>query len=249
MNDAEELIHALDLFEEVVTVALNNDDSRRRDGHSEFLHGLLKWIERQRDDTDHHLYVFSLSEVPSLLSQWRSYTPHGKGVSIGFSPDLLKELTKDRSFRLGKCLYEIEEKLTLFGSLINKLWITCSHQQRDEYPNEVYPSRFTALVDRYADSVFPVLALAKHEAFAEEAEWRLISRHFTSLDNARFREGASMLVPYLPLSLKRKDEVFESVLLGPTPHEQLSLPALKAFLKSEKLTATVKSTRIPYRVW
>jgi len=137
----------------------------------------------------------------------------------------------------------------LFDSLIEKLWISCAYQQREEYPDKATRWKFTELVDRYADSVFPVLALAKHEAFAEEAEWRLISQHFTSLDNAKFREGASMLVPYLPLQLERDDQVFESVLLGPTPHEELSLPALTAFLKSERLAAKVEATRIPYRVW
>lgn len=247
MNDSEELVHAMELFEDAVGLELFSHNES--DDYQQFLRGLQLWVEDQRGVPDRHLYIFSLSEEPSLLSQWRSYTPHGKGVSIAFPPKLLANIVKGGEFRLGRCLYEEPDKRGMFNALIHKLWLSCARLLASTPPNDKSALSFKKAINVFAGSIFPILALAKHEAFIEEKEWRLVSKHFTSLDNASYRVGGAMLVPYLPLPLGDEENLFHSIVMGPTPHEQLSLSALTAFIKQKKLASEVHCSRIPYREW
>jgi hypothetical protein len=98
-------------------------------------------------------------------------------------------------------------------------------------------------------TILRVLALIKHQAFSEEKEWRLVSNHFADLTNAEFRPGSSMLTPYLPWELPKDEWLFESILLGPTPHPVLAMQSLRAMVTKNKLAKTVLDTEIPYRVW
>ncbi len=52
------------------------------------------------------LFVFSFSEMPDLLSQWRAYAPGGDGVSIGLDPESVINLANNNSASLVKCVYD-----------------------------------------------------------------------------------------------------------------------------------------------
>lgn len=244
LNDTQELVHAIELFEEVIELATFNthyNDTKR----AIYLKALHSWIQENKDANSHHLYVFSLSEVPSLLSQWRSYTPHGKGVSIGFSVERLGSMARANQCRLGKCVYEQADKWNLFNALLETLWQFCDSIADEDWSASMYQDAIAAM----ANTIFPILALAKHDAFIEEQEWRFISPYQTTLDTAHFREGTAMLTPYIPLNIPDGETRFDSVIMGPTPHESLSLPALKTFCKQQRVCDDVFSSEIPYRVW
>ena len=58
-----------------------------------------------------------------------------------------------------------------------------------------------------------------------------------------------MLVPYIKLGLGQQRPIFETVILGPSPHEELSFSALHMFLSKNKLCTRTENCQIPYREW
>jgi hypothetical protein len=66
-----------------------------------------------------------------------------------------------------------------------------------------------------------------------------------------FRSGTAMLLPYTKLSFKgRRSELIKHVVVGPTPHKELSKKSVEQFLFSEGLTGvTVESSCVPFRSW
>ncbi|MYM34952.1 DUF2971 domain-containing protein [Duganella sp. FT94W] len=246
MNDSEELKHAVGLLEEHLSVAVST--SSGNDLKRSHLWGALRaWAEEKCYEVqEHHLYIFSLSEVPSLLSQWRSYTPHGKGVSIGYSPQLLQQICEVNKCRLAKCVYDNAEKSRLFTEFTERLYIHLEETNPDCLLN-FYACREAVAAE--SKNIFKVLALVKHEAFSEEREWRLISDYYSSLENAEFRPGSSMLTPYLEWVLPDVEWMYEAIILGPTPYPQLAWKSLRAMAHKRKLARTVVFSDIPYRVW
>lgn len=246
MNDAMELVSACDAIEELLAplIAFGKDTDLRRD----FARSMVEWIGRLRGDTNRSVFVFSLSESESLLSQWRSYTPHGKGVSIGFRPQLLHSMRDSSGFRLAKCVYDAAEQLALLNDLFEKLWETARQQPFNGKPYAPLPPN-TNIFEMYASDIYQVLALIKHSAFREEQEWRLISPLHHDLANCEIRAGKSMFVPYLPIDLGAQKPTFARVVLGPTSHKELSMASLWAYLAKEKISSALTHCNIPYREW
>lgn len=246
LNDAMELISACEGIDSLLAPTLAFGKGSER---TTFMEQFVGWLRTVRTDTSRHLFIFSLSEAYSQLSQWRSYTPHSKGVSIGFSADQVMQMTALDGFKLGRCLYRQEEQLELLGSLLEKLWTSCQQlppRLSSELLTDFY---YWSFFGQHAPEIYQVLALIKHESFNEEREWRIISPLFNDLANASFREGKSMMVPYVTIPLNDVGPIFDSVLLAPTPHRKLSLMSLTAFLWNNDICDTVEACEIPYREW
>ncbi len=246
MNDTTELVYACDVIEELLAPQLAF--APQASPRSVFARELVQWISRLRGDTERSLFIFSLSEAGSLLSQWRSYTPHGKGVSIGISSETLRRVREAAGFRLGRCIYRKLEQQQLLQELYEMLWTSVQQPPFNGAPN-LYEPVHANVFDRYANEIYQTLALIKHEAFSEEREWRLISPLHYDLANCEFRDGTSMLIPYIAISTAGVNPAFETVVLGPTPHRNLSLSSLFAFLSKHGLSRTTASSDIPYREW
>ncbi len=247
MNDAMELWQALDGIDYLLEPQIAFGGSSPR---TLFSHQFKRWIGKLRGDLDKTLFIFSLSEAESILSQWRSYTPHGKGVSIGFSRGIVDRLLDVHKFKLGKCVYDPNDQQALLHALVEKLWSTCQNGTHEIFPTGA-PTEidYSPVFEKHASDIYQVLALVKNQAFEEEREWRLISPLHFDLANCDFREGESMMVPYLTVSLGKEQVKFDSVLLGPTPHSKLSVASLIAYLAKEGACTNVGHCEIPYREW
>ncbi|MRV75544.1 DUF2971 domain-containing protein [Duganella sp. FT92W] len=247
MNDSREMLQACEAIEHLLEpiLAFEQDSDKKA-----LMWQFGKWLSNVRNYTRGHLFIFSLSEQMSILSQWRSYTPHGKGVSIGFSRELLSRLATSPGFRLGRCLYQKKEQEQLLSDLLEKLWETARTEHTDlrgRYTIDKYS--YTPVFLKHATTIYQVMALVKHEAFSEEREWRLISPMYSDLSPCNFREGKSMLIPYIKCPIGQMQNMFSSVLLGPTPHTELALESLTAYLANSKVCDTIVSCGIPYREW
>lgn len=249
LNDSKEIVHACEVLETLlrpkVAAAGNATEAL-------FLTQLMDWIKRFQA-TEYCLFVFSLSEEASLLSQWRSYTPHGKGVSLGFSPTVLASIARKSDLRLARCLYQTFEHEEVLNSLIEKLLYTFRIRPPVIDPRAAVAEQcYHPFLEGFRGEVLQVLAIVKHREFREEREWRLISPYYPRYVTPKisFREGASMLIPYIELPLPVDDgPVFDTVTLGPSSHEPLSISALSMFLSNQRLCNTVCSSNIPYRKW
>ena len=72
----------------------------------------MDMISDSVDDGDFSNFVLCFSEEPDMLSQWRGYANDGKGISIGFSKELLQQKCNEEKsvFRLEKVSYISEER-------------------------------------------------------------------------------------------------------------------------------------------
>lgn len=169
-------------------------------------------------------------------------------MSVGLSVERLNTMCDRSGARLGKCVYEVDAQRELLSDLVEKLWETASQQPFNGSYYAQFPTP-TSIFDQYASDIFQVLALIKHSSFKEEREWRLISPLHSDLDNCEVRIGKSMFVPYLPISFGQQKPVFSNVVLGPTPHRELSMASLSAYLRRKQLSNSLIHCDIPYREW
>lgn len=246
LNDAMELLAAC----EAIDWLLAPTKSFAREGdYLEVVKQFSSWIDSTRTDTDQHLFIFSLSEADSQLSQWRSYTPHGKGVCLGFSPEQGAQMRQGAHAKLGKCMYEQQDQLKLLELLIAALWEILKEAPPPIRPRRHRVNAYSPFFNSHALHIYQVLALIKHNSFSEEREWRIISGLYDSLDNCGILEGKSMFTPYIELHFPEEGPWFNSALLGPSPHRELSLTSLRAFMQNNSFCDNVEACEIPYREW
>jgi hypothetical protein len=247
MNDSKEIVHACETVENVLRARLvfgeKNEELR-------FLNQLLEWTT-SCSKVAHTIFVFSLSEKPSLLSQWRSYTPHGKGVSLEFNPSKVNEIARTFEMKIARCIYETVEQEKVIGILIEKLLVNF----RKELPtmdisNKPLTQCYYSFINQYTSEIFQVLAILKHSAFQEECEWRLISANIPKFKDPRlkFREGASMLIPDIELPLGSRP-FFSNIILGPSQHQNLNMSGLSMFMSNQGISPKLTNCQIPYREW
>jgi hypothetical protein len=244
LNDSAELLHARDVLRDMIELQsqINTAESHK----NSFLCFFENWLDNLFTSKLHNIFVFSMSEEQSLLSQWRSYTPHGKGVSIAFTPSKITAVAEANNFRLGKCLYDRSSHHSLVNALLMELKI------RFENTEKATSEACNAHFNEYISDILQVLSLIKHKAFKEEQEWRLISGLIptgSSEIDYRQGEGAAMLVPYKRIKLGDEDWIFDNVTVGPTPHETLASTALLSFLHKYKVCRAVGVGDLPYRKW
>jgi hypothetical protein len=247
LNDSKEILQACDVLQNLLTKRVDAVDA----GEREFLRQFSDWLGTFRGDP-FHIFVFSLSEERSLLSQWRSYTPHGKGVSLGFPPAILNYVLSNPGFRIAKCLYEGHEHDELLGSLLEKILTTFRQRISELDTTRAHPSqRYHPFLETFRGDILQVLAIVKHSAFREEREWRILSPYYPNytVTEVRFREGASMLLPHTELALPKDGMLFEEVLLGPSQDGNLSFSALSTYLSNRRVCNRTVNSQIPLRNW
>jgi len=67
----------------------------------------------------------------------------------------------------------------------------------------------------------------------------------------KHRTGSSMIIPYcdIPLADKKEDLPIKEIIIGPTPHMDLSKKSAERFINSQGLTSCeIKPSKIPYRI-
>jgi hypothetical protein len=247
LSDSKEILHACAVLSEVLAHKADDYHGEER----EFITQFRQWLSTFHT-VPYHLFIFSLSEEKSLLSQWRSYTPHGKGVSLGLSPSTLNELLRKSQFRIAKCIYEQRGHVELAFGLVNKMMETFRQRLPTLDTSQQHSSqKYHGFLEEFRGELLPVLSIIKHSAFEEECEWRIVSRYFPkyTVPEVKFREGASMLMPYIEIDLPADGLLFDEVILGPTEHNNLSLSALSTYLSNRKVCNVTSSSTIPYREW
>lgn len=250
LNDSKEILHAC----EVLSAVLSEKVVDFHDEEHEFLTQFAQWLETFRRDA-FHIFIFSLSEERSLLSQWRSYTPYGKGVSLGFSPSILNRVLESSGFRIAKCLYERQQHVELINGLLEKMLVTFRQRLPHLDTSKNHPSqKYHGFLEEFRGDLLQVLSIIKHSAFRDEREWRIVSPYFPkyTVPEIKFREGASMLMPYIEIDLSVNDDaqaLFEEVILGPSLHANLSMSALSSYLSNKKVSNTTVNSDIPFRKW
>ena len=245
LNDAREFRLAIDIAEGVLA-------QRAKAADSAPLRALLSYYHhRVSIAATRTVCVFSLSEEPDLLSQWRGYCPSSGGYSLGLSGPDLKSQAAAHGCQLAKCVYDPEEQRRLVWEAVESFLALLPH---DEIPGG------GEALDHFADlwgpglfhRVAQVAPLIKHYSFSEEKEWRIIWTDTESDLALQFRPARSMFVPYVSVPIVGVDGRFPTfdVVVGPMPHQQLAHDSLTGYLMSKELNWGLLSTSCtPYRNW
>lgn len=243
MNDASELAYGLALARSVCQEAMHGEaDLERKELYRVCSHcvGLAG---------DVRLYVGSLSAEPDKLSQWRAYTPAGRGVAIGVHSDRLAGI---RDAWLAPCVYDPRAQRELLLETLRG--VRGPSPLDSKLSHEVGVQALMNLLEDLISPMQMLIAAFKDESFREEREWRVVQRLGKGVNAAvRFRAGRSTCLPYIELALGsdegREAAWLNEIVVGPTPHAELAQASLKQLLESAGSTGAVRLSSIPYRAW
>jgi Protein of unknown function (DUF2971) len=249
LNDSSELRHACERFLAEVR-QLQGDPSQDQ----VLLAQLSEWL-RDRLANGHMLFIVCFTEDGDLLSQWRGYAPHAKGVSIGFAHMHLLECAREQAFAFGRCIYDRVVQEEVSRQAIRRV-LKAAQTRGPAPPSEAHPTQSYHPAFQDAEPhLLRIAALFKHDAFEAEREWRAVSPGVSDFVNTEvlYRAGKTTLVPYQPLRLNLRNQTtigVEHAVLGPTPHVELGVQALSQFLSMHRVSAGPRRTspsRVPYR--
>ncbi|MEE4279000.1 MAG: DUF2971 domain-containing protein [Halieaceae bacterium] len=239
MNDSAELRHTLELLNRQVTRRILSGVD-----HPEHLNAFLDWLGG-RIVSGPMLFGASFRANGNLLSQWRGYSVHGKGVSLGFDPAEIAHRAALQGFSVGRCIYDPDEQQQLIEEVIDGVE-SMGRESRDALPLE---QRFEPI----EEDLLRIAAVLKHPAFEEEQEWRIVSPMIDDvhLGSIHFREGASMLVPYFAFELADPggSVSLDHVYIGPSSNAELSMHSLRLYLEQQGAAPRygVRYCNIPFR--
>jgi hypothetical protein len=230
MNDSAELKHTADLIRMEIS-------QRITAGHPKpnLLNQFLEWVTH-RITNGHMLFAASFRSNGNLLSQWRGYSKLGKGVSLGFNPSYILKCAREQSFQIGKCIYNSADQRRLIKQVVDSVEVLAqAHHENKDIPEKNDPQSYYNVFEKIETDLLRIAAILKHPSFQEEEEWRIVSPALTDYVTSPvlFREGTSMLVPYVEFKLlhaKDKPVALEHIFLGPTPNINISMNSLTMFL-------------------
>ena len=239
MNDSVELRHTLDLLSSHIRGRI-----RVGTDHPELLTKLLDWLS-SRVTGGPMLFGASFRANGNLLSQWRGYSAHGKGVSLGFRPEDIRQCADRQGFQVARCIYDSTAQQTLIERIVDAVETMAST------PGVEGRETFFEVIE---GRLLSIAAVLKHPSFEEEQEWRIVSPVIQRLEDhpIHFREGTSMLVPYFAFSLRTEADTnmrLEHVYLGPTSNIDQSLNSLRLYLQRSGVGPRqgISYCQIPYR--
>ncbi|MGE4106489.1 MAG: DUF2971 domain-containing protein [Bacteriovoracia bacterium] len=166
-NDSTEFSHGIDLFIEEIKafqfcfVSPNNRD---------LIEELIGFLTEEKTSPKIKPFIFCLSELGDLLSQWRGYTPNSSGVAIGFQ---CKELEFDEFHTLKKVVYDDGTKRQRARSIIQE-FDKLVQGELAKFGNHISPPHGRSLFFKLLQAIYVQAACFKHEAFNEEKEWRIV---------------------------------------------------------------------------
>lgn len=255
LNDLSESEKIWDFVLERVRSRIETGNNKIKESSTK----ILEIAKRRRLSTD---FVASFSEDSDSLSQWRSYCPDGRGVSIGFSTSSLRsqwiaDPKGGKSAFVGhnfnKIRYLPHENDGSLDPEIDELLRLCSEMGTFEgFKGPITAEEF------FIAWVSLTSTRYKHKAFEQEKEWRLaLLKPHKPMPHQRFRPGQSMLIPYVEVELNRDikyellpDYFIKEVYVAPSPNEALSREAIQSlFIANDHPEVKVISSVIPYRHW
>lgn len=245
MNDSAELKHTANLIRQEITQRIANGSSR-----ATLLNQFIDWVTH-RITNGHMLFAASFRSNGNLLSQWRGYSSIGKGVSLGFGAQHIRRCSLDQSFQIGKCVYDPDLQQDHIRQVVDAVEnIADEHDIQPASTREDYHRVFEVI----ESDLLRIAAILKHPSFKEEEEWRVISPVITDHQQSavKFREGTSMLVPYLEFNLQctYTDPLsLDHIFLGPTMNINQSMNSLTMYLSRNgiQLQRGIDYCDIPYR--
>lgn len=198
-NDAAEMRHTAQLLRNEIALRLERDSTNRK-----LLEQFREWLSDRLTD-GHMVFVASFTANGNLLSQWRGYCPHGKGVSLGFHPDHVSKCADSQGFKVARCIYEVAQQQQLIARVVDAIESLGNERGETNDSTKRHPTQsYYDVFEEVEGDLLHIAAVVKHSSFKEEQEWRAVSpiviNHAKTLIG--YRTGPSMLIPYVEFSLR-----------------------------------------------
>lgn len=214
--------------------------------------------------TSQDVYVTSFSQDGNLLSQWRAYSGKTGGCSIGFSPRYLTTIGAHFIKNISGPHYTPDNPLIqcqYSNHIVERQLKEKIQKEIDSYITEAERINHTLTsaerIGRHTPAGIALrhfwdfsrdCAITKDYAFREEREWRLVVhlRH----NDVCFRQGSSMLIPYLKIPLTYPEQRLEikRIFIGPCPNPAEAWKSVDMLLRRQKIwNVDVEDSMIPYR--
>ena len=251
LNDASEYIFTRQLFVSRIAQFVEDASEDEIVLFLEYLQSHFSTVSSHDGD----YYVVSFSTAGDVLSQWRGYCPPEGGYSVGFSFKDLTAAAKKKislfpnSWRLVKCEYDGETQFRTVDNVIRESVEAFQHFDRESRGElsqylrkdiETVPAILNGLVHDLLRAVGELAPVFKHQAFADEEEWRLVSPRIIDGDTCiKFRGGGFSVVPFVYFELPPVREC----IVGPTVDQHLSARAVEQLCD----VPVSELSTIPYR--
>jgi hypothetical protein len=215
--------------------------------------------------TSQDVYVTSFSEDGNLLSQWRAYSGNFGGYSIGFSTNYLEAIGKHFFNNISgphylpdnpliRCQYFIDDVERQLKEKIKKAVDSYINEQEEiirTYAERTGCLTPAAIALKHFRDFSRECAITKDYAFHEEREWRLVVNLHQFGYDGFFRQGRSMLIPYLkiPLTCPEQRPEIKRIFIGPCPNPAEARKSIKMLLNKQNIwNVDIKDSMIPYRI-
>lgn len=251
MNDALEGKYLNSLLMKHLSELIVTSESKDKSDGIEVVRNMLHELTAKSDGSD--VYVFSLSEKPDLLSQWRGYTPQG-GYCIGFGVNPLIEIGRINDLSLHACSYDAENNREIVGNIIDTHF-----EENVNWPDlETNKTEFLRNCQSVAFRLLSLLksksSLMKHESFSEESEWRIHGDVISTNENVKYRASGKYIRPYVELDIApllekhRPHEIITEIIFSPDLDFDLAEgPLLELIDKSGFDVSAIRKSSSPFR--
>lgn len=183
---------------------------------------------------------------------------------MGFTREWFARVKGNLGLSLHPCIYDAEMQRGLIRETVDEFLAANADAGQDYWggilvsidpdrPDTLMASRHAG--NDFADRLARIAPLLKDHSFADEKEWRLVAQGVSVL-NLEYRPGESMLIPYRSIPIGDEDEFasISEIIVGPTPHPDLSLASVRSLAISAGLftsnnSIVTRSTEIPFRSW
>jgi hypothetical protein len=254
---ATSLQYLNDASEGVLGISLIRETALRECKHSggidrTFLETLVSWLEGPMLLDTGTVYVLCFSEKRDDLSQWRGYTPHGRGMCFGIDVSLLSERMGRQpggGWTIHNCRYGKQAQQAWANNILKLMRLRAIQNHisgRD--PQE----HFYSVIGSSMQGLMQTIALIKNDSFSNEKEVRLISPVIRHEDpRVKFRPGKSTIIPFVEFQLAPPSEPLSSVdvHIGPGPTQPLAHAAVSYVMERYPFARAVHywPSPIPYR--
>ena len=210
-------------------------------------------------------FVFSLSENPDLLSQWRAYAKNGEGFCLGLDGLALRSRAGFGENSQTPIPYEEQKKMCFFYHLLPVVYekseqesiieqfITAGFQcwEKNFNPKDDKSKFLFCLI--FQHRLKEILISFKNPGYREEKEWRIVSCIHNMDEKIMFRSGSHGIIPFIKLNLCPQESLpdtklsITSIWVGPNQQHANSRKSLELYLKRKFSTIEVIESKIKYR--
>lgn len=233
LNDSRELYDGVDTFSKSLEKPqhglFTNYDYKKES---------TEYLKKAFSDTvsfginEEPIFVFSLSRIGNLLSQWRAYGSY----AIEFNERILREEVST----LRECIYSQKEKKEMAKYAVAGALAEIS-QEMGENEGRAGVASLNSL-----SKIMELAATFKDEGFSEEQEVRIVAQAVEGDESIKFRHKCNKLIPYLEMKISL--DFIKAIHIGPMGEQELAFTSMAAFVRKIEKDWQIDSSNIEYEL-